>query len=143
MTDSTSELETLREELEHFRAEKEKIRDVIGQIGGRVSRKREHVINIAFLGLVLLMFVVEVADHMAGWHVFPPALWISLAVLLVSIKIVWMIHRQAKIDHFQFWVLNSIDFQMNMMSRRLTALEEKVTRSAQGALKEPSATVRT
>ena len=125
MSESTSELETLQEELAHFRAEKEKIRDVIGQIGGQGSQRNEHVLNVVFLTLVLVLFAVEVIN-MAGWHLFPPAMLLSMAVLLVSVKIVWMIHRQAKVDHFQFWVLNSIDFQMNMISRRLTTLERKM-----------------
>ena len=142
MAESTTEFETLREELAHFRAEKEKIRDVIGQIGGQGSRKHEHVLNAVFLTLVLVLFAVEVIN-MAGWHLFPPAMLLSMAVLLVSVKIVWMIHRQAKVDHFQFWVLNSIDFQMNMMSRRLTSLEEKVTQTGQDTPGESAPTIRT
>ena len=35
------------------------------------------------------------------------------------------------VDHFQFWILNSIEFQMNMISRRLTALEKAVSGSEQ------------
>jgi hypothetical protein len=49
----------------------------------------------------------------------------ELVLLLVSLKIIWMIHRQTKVDHFQFWVLNSIEFQINMMSKRLRELEER------------------
>jgi len=49
----------------------------------------------------------------------------ELALLLVSLKIIWMIHRQSKVDHFQFWVLNSIEFQINIMSKRLKDLEEQ------------------
>ena len=132
MAESATELETLREELEHFRAEKEKIRDVIGQIGGQGSQKHERVLNIVFLSIVIVLFAVEVIDHMAGWHFLPPALLLSVAVLMVSVKIIWMIHQKAKIDHFQFWILNSIDFQMNMISRRLTALEKKMDQAESG-----------
>ena len=40
-------------------------------------------------------------------------------------------HWGRMVDHFQFWILNSIEFQMNMISRRLTALEKAVSGSEQ------------
>ena len=51
--------------------------------------------------------------------ILPPVLALSLGVFLVSIKIVWMIHRQSKIDHFQFWILNSIEYRLTDMSARV------------------------
>ena len=56
----------------------------------------------------------------------PPMLLMEIAVLLVSVKIIWMIYTQTKVDHFQFWVLNSIEFQMNMITRRITAMEKSL-----------------
>ena len=40
----------------------------------------------------------------------PPALLFSieLGALLVSVKLVWMIHNQARVEHSQFWILNSL-----------------------------------
>jgi len=140
-----AELEVLRNELEQFRQEKERIRDVIGQIGGQIDRSKERLINIVFLALVGALFVLDVIVHMAGWSIpgLSPAFLLSVAVLLVSAKIIWMIHRQAKIDHFQFWILNSIDFQINMISRRLGALETKVDDAAQSPTGERAPAVRT
>ena len=61
----------------------------------------------------------------------------STALLLVSLKIIWMIHRQSRIDHFQFWILNSIDFQINSIAKRLGALESRAredrSRTPEGA----------
>jgi len=127
---TTDELETLREELDHYRKEKERIRDVIGQIGGHVNKRRDRLVNVVFLMLVLGFFFFDLVRHMAGWHIpyLPPSLLLEVAVLLVSVKIIWMIHRQAKVDHFQFWILNSIEFQMNMISRRLATLERSVAK---------------
>jgi hypothetical protein len=127
---AADELETLREELDHYRKEKERIRDVIGQIGGHVNKKRDRLVNVVFLLLVLGFFLFDLVRHMASWHIpyLPPSLLLEVAVLLVSVKIIWMIHRQAKVDHFQFWILNSIEFQMNMISRRLATLERSVTK---------------
>jgi len=43
----------------------------------------------------------------------------------VSIKIIWMIHQQQKIDHFQFWILNSIEFRLNEIVRRTRIIESQ------------------
>ena len=122
------EIEALRTELKQYRAEKEKIRDVIGQISGVSTKKRDTTINVVFLAVVVGFFVFDVVRHALGLNLpfLPPALLLEVAVLLVSIKIIWMIYRQGRVDHFQFWILNSIEFQMNMISRRLTNLEKAV-----------------
>ena len=135
----------LREELAFFRMEKEKIRDVIGQIGGHVNRKHERTVNISFIGLVVMFFIFDVVQHIAGWDIpgLPPSFLLSLAVLLVSAKIIWMIHRQSKVDHFQFWILNSIEFQMNMISRRLASLEKSVAVAVEHKGDKPDPAVRT
>ena len=134
MPDEMDEVEALREELEHYRREKERIRDVIGEIGGASNKRRDRLINVVFLVLVVGFFGFDVLRHALGWNIsyLPPSLLLEVAVLLVSVKIIWMIHRQAKVDHFQFWILNSIEFQMNMISRRLTTLEKPSADRAEG-----------
>jgi hypothetical protein len=124
------EAEILRQELEHYRTEKDRIRKVIGQIGGATSKRQDRVINIIFLVVVLSLFVFDIIRELTGFTLptIPRFMSMELALLLVSLKIIWMIHRQSKVDHFQFWVLNSIEFQINMMSKRLKDLEER-TRS--------------
>ena len=56
----------------------------------------------------------------------PTIVSIELAVFLVSLKIIWMIHRQTKVEHFQFWILNAIEFQINLLSKRLKEIETKL-----------------
>jgi len=121
------EAEILRQELDHYRSEKDRIRKVIGQIGGATSKRQDRVINIIFLAVVLGLFTLDILREVTGFALptIPRFLSIELALLLVSLKIIWMIHRQSKVDHFQFWVLNSIEFQINMMSKRLKDLEER------------------
>ncbi len=122
-----NEADILRQELEHYRSEKERIRKVIGQIGGATSKRQDRLINIVFLVVVLGLFVFDILREITGFALpsIPRFLSMELALLLVSLKIIWMIHRQSKVDHFQFWVLNSIEFQINMMSKRLKELEER------------------
>jgi hypothetical protein len=121
------EAEILRQELEHYRTEKDRIRKVIGQIGGATSKRQDRVINIIFLVVVVGLFIFDIIRELTGFALptIPRFLSMELALLLVSLKIIWMIHRQTKVDHFQFWVLNSIEFQINMMSKRLKDLEER------------------
>jgi hypothetical protein len=129
MTDvMIDEMEALKAELAHYKSEKEKIRDIVGQIGGKTGHARLRIINVAFLVVVLAAFVFDVVRSIAAWHTpyLPPHLLLEIAVLLVSLKIIWMIHTQSKVDHFQFWILHSIEFQMNMLSRRVADLAKTV-----------------
>ena len=113
----------LQEELEQFRKEKEEVRAIIGQIGGVESAKRHHAINIGFLVIVLALFALDVG-HVLGFHVpLPPMFSLALGVFLVSIKIVWMVHTQTKVGHFQFWVLSSIEYRVNDVANRLREIE--------------------
>jgi len=117
---------SLLEELEQFRAEKEKIRMLVGQIGGKGGQKLDKIINISFIILICLLFSVDILRHIIGINVpLPPIFSIELGVLLVSIKIIWMIHRQAKIEHFQFWILNSIEFRLNSLSKQIKEINKK------------------
>ncbi len=132
------ETESLRAELEHYKTEREKIRNIVGQIGGRTGRRVNTVITAVFLGLVLAAFGFDVLRHTMGWEIpyLPSTLLLEIAILLVSLKIIWMIHAQTKVDHFQFWILNSIEFRMNMVSRRITELDETI-RARMGLLAGP------
>jgi hypothetical protein len=122
-----NEADILRQELDHYRSENDRIRKVIVQIGGTTSKRQDRLINIVFLVVVLGLFVFDILRELTGFTLptIPRFLSMELALLLVSLKIIWMIHRQSKVDHFQFWVLNSIEFQINMMSKRLKELEER------------------
>jgi hypothetical protein len=39
---------------------------------------------------------------------------------------VWMISKQTKVEHFQFWILNSIEFQINLMSKKIRDIEDRL-----------------
>jgi hypothetical protein len=128
----------LVEELHQFQAEKEKIRAVVGEIGGKGSTRAETIVNVIFVFAVLGLFVFDVVRHVyhVAGDVLPPLLSLSLGVFLVSIKIVWMIHRQSKIDHFQFWILNSIEYRLNDVSARVRDITKALAPKTAG--KEPA-----
>jgi len=129
-----NETDILKEELLHYKKEKEKIRKIIGQIGGSTSKKHDRRMNIIFLVIVISLFVFDVLRELLHLQMsgYSSNLAIELALLLVSVKIIWMINRQSKIDHFQFWVLNSIEFQINNIAKRMRDLEQIFISPEQG-----------
>ena len=135
MTDQ--ETASLRKELEQFQKEKEKIRNLVGQIGGAASDKRDKAINIFFIILLISLLSTDLIGHIFDIEMpIPPILSLELGILLVSIKIIWMIHKQAKIEHFQFWILNSIEFRLNEVSKKLKRIEENMKESAADKLNQ-------
>lgn len=55
----TEDEKQLKKELEQYKAEKEKIRQVLGSIGGRKSVKRDRIINYIFATVVITLFGVS------------------------------------------------------------------------------------
>ncbi len=118
---------SLIEELEQFRAEKEKIRILVGQIGGKGGEKIDKIINISFVVFIVILFSFDILRHFMGINIpLPPIFSLEVGVLMVSIKIIWMIHRQTKVEHFQFWILNSIEFRLNSLSKQIKKLNKKL-----------------
>ncbi len=114
--------EELIAELEEFEREREQLKVVLGRIGGSKFSKKELWINLLFLVLVLTLFILEITTHF-----LPPAVSLEIGILLVSVKIIIMIHTQQKVNHFQFWILNSIEFRMNDMSKRIRSIEKQTS----------------
>jgi len=113
--------EDLLQEIEEFEREREQLKEVLGRIGGRSFSKRDNRINIAFLLIILILFVLEITTHY-----LPRLISLEIGVLLVSIKIVFMIHSQQKVNHFEFWILNSIEYRMNEMSKMLRRMPRQL-----------------
>ena len=113
--------EDLRSEIEEFNREKESIKALIGQVGGKAYSKRDNVINLVFLSVIIVLFTLEITTKF-----LPAYISLEISVLLVSIKIVWMIHSQHKYNHFVFWILNTLEFRMNDMAKRVRSIESSV-----------------
>jgi hypothetical protein len=127
------EVDALRAELEHFRRERERIRELLGCVGGKTGTTGDAVVNVAFVGGMVFVFGLWLLRYLT--HVpldLPPMLSLELGVLLVSLKIVWMIHRQTKVEHFQFWILSSIEFRLNSIAKQLAGMDERSRRSSGG-----------
>lgn len=117
----------LKAELDNFKREKEKIRQLMGQIGGKEQVERDKWINIAFIVAISLLAINDLSHHLWGLHVpVDTEFSLVIAILLVSMKIIWMMHKSTKVEHFQFWILNSIEFRLNDVAKQLRNLEKTV-----------------
>ncbi len=111
------EIYDLKQELEHFEQEKERIRTIIGKIGG-VPKFRTKLMNIIFIIVLVVSAAVSVCCG-EKWRL----LMIELAALTLSIKIIYLIHCMMRVNHFQFWILSAIEWRVNEMMKHLR--EEK------------------
>ena len=93
-----NEINDLKVELENFEQEKERVRAIIGKIGG-VPEFRTKVINIVFF------IVLVVAGAISIFKEDLRLLMVELTTIMLSVKIMYMIHIQAKVNHFKFRVI--------------------------------------
>ncbi|MDA3839093.1 MAG: hypothetical protein PF574_08960 [Candidatus Delongbacteria bacterium] len=124
---SEKEIKALQDELEQYKKEKDKIKSIIGSIGGKSLGKYDKIFNIGFVAFLVLFFVLDILRHFFHVETFlPPLFSLEIGLLLVSIKIIWMINKQTKVEHFQFWILNSIEFRVNDISKKLKKIEKHI-----------------
>lgn len=100
-------------EIEQFKREKERIRAIIGRIGG-IPTFREKLLNAFFATAILACFVVSLLTH--GRLTLS---MIEVGIILISIKIMWLLHTYARQMHFMFWVLSGIEWRLNEMVEQI------------------------
>jgi len=111
----------LAHELEEFKKEKEKMKKILGNLGGAVITRKEKLINLSFLVVVLVFFTLEITTHF-----LPPFVSLEIGLLFLSVKIIWMMNNAHKVSHFQFWILNSIEYKVNQIDKKVRELEKKI-----------------
>lgn len=111
------EIEDLKEELEKFKEEKERVRMIVGKIGG-VPAFQTKLINIAFAVSIVLFLAISA--------IFPKhhPLMLELTIVALSIKIIFLIHLQSKVNHFQLWVMSAIEWRMNEMMKIVKKIQK-------------------
>ena len=106
------ELDDLRRELEHFQQEKERVRNIIGRIGG-VPKFQTRFINALFVLAIGVPVVVSI------FRAELRLLMVEFATIALSLKIIYLIHCQMRVNHFQFWILSSLEWRLNEVMRTL------------------------
>jgi len=111
-------------ELEHAEDEvfedlhDQRLRKVIGSFGGKPTKK-DKLMNIFFLACVIVAFFIEILWHgtLAGRFA------LDIAILMISLKLIYLMHSQARINHYQFWILTAIEMKTTMMMEQLQKIE--------------------
>lgn len=112
----------LKEELNEFQKEKERIRNIVGQIGG-TNNSQHKVVNGIFLILIVILLVLGVVLQKISLF-----LTIEVAILLGIFKIIWMFYEAQRANHFQFWIMNSLEYRINEVDRRLKKIDKMLSK---------------
>jgi len=115
-----AELDDLKRELENFEKEKERVRAIIGQIGG-VPKSRTRLVNALFIIILVVSVVISILAA-EKWRL----LMIELATVTLSVKIIYLMHAQMRVAHFEFWILSSLEWRVNEIMKQLRQLKKQV-----------------
>ncbi len=113
------EIDDLRQEMEHFQQEKERVRAIIGKVGG-VPNFRTKLVNAIFI----VVIAVSIVGSVVGGETLR-LLMIELATVTLSIKIIYLIHCQMRINHFKFWILSAIEWRLVEMMKQMKESQNK------------------
>ena len=114
------EIEDLKRELEHYEKEKERLRKIIGQVGG-VPKFNTKLINVLFIIVIVISLVVSAIGG-EQWRL----VMIEAATVALALKILYMMHCMMKVNHFKFWMLSSIEWRLNDIIKRLRKIENGI-----------------
>ncbi|MHC4395102.1 MAG: hypothetical protein ACYS1A_05555 [Planctomycetota bacterium] len=112
------EIDDLKQELEHFQQEKDRVRAIIGKIGG-VPTFHTKLINAIFIIVITASVTISIV---CGEKL--RLLMIELATVTLSIKIIYLIHCQMRINHFKFWILSSIEWRLTEMRKEIKQMKK-------------------
>jgi len=118
--------EQLKQELHDFQKEKDRIRNIVGQVGGSGGTTHNNIINtvlLCIIGVLLLLggLLQKIELQLA----------LEVAILVGILKLLWMFYEAQKANHFQFWILNSLEFRINEIHRRVRKMEKKLNEAEQ------------
>jgi len=112
------EISDLKQALESFEKEKERVRAILGKIGG-VPTFNDKLVNIVFGVIIVVAAVISVIGG-DKWRL----LMVELTTVMLSVKIIYLIHCQMRVNHFKFWILSAIEWRINEMMVRIKQLEK-------------------
>ena len=112
------EMEDLKKELEHFQHEKERVRNIIGKIGG-VPTFNVKLFNTVFIAVLIITLVISAFGGRET-----RLLMIEIATAALAVKILYLMHFQAKVNHFQLWILSGIEWRINEIIKKLRNIQK-------------------
>lgn len=115
------ELEDLRKELENFQQEKERVRKIVGKIGG-VPQFNTKAFNIIFIVILLVTLGISVFSENERVR----KLMMDLGLAALSAKILYMMYCQNRVNHFQLWMMSSLEWRINEMMKLIRKVQKKI-----------------
>ncbi len=112
------EVNDLKNMLENFEKEKERVRAIIGKIGG-VPSFNTKLINVVFVVIIVVAGAISIFSG-EGMKL----LMIELTTVMLSVKIIYMIHVQMRVNHFKFWILSAIEWRISEMMNEIKKTNE-------------------
>lgn len=110
--------EYLIQKLDEFKKEKERIRNIVIEIVKKNNRQQKMVslIFIILIGTLLILGIV----------LQKITLFFTLEIIgiLGIFKLIWIFYELQRASHFQFWILNSLEFRMNEIDRKVKKIEK-------------------
>ena len=55
-----------------------------------------------------------------------PSMAVQVAILFGVLKLIWMFYESQRASHFQFWILNSLEFRINEMYKKTQSIEKEL-----------------
>lgn len=114
--------EQLKEEIQEFQKDKERVRSIVSEIDGG-SRREAKIVNILLTIIIATLFVLGVV-----FKRITPSLAVQVAILFSVLKLIWMFYDFQKVNHFQFWILNSLEFRINEIHKKVRKIEKELER---------------
>lgn len=130
-TDPSKPLDELeRAELEAFKREKERIRRIVGDVGGRETPLKMWFDRIMLTLIIGTLGAAPFLPHQLEL----PAIEVGLGLL--SLKIFFILQNQQRLSHFQFWMLSSLEWRLNDISKRVIRMDKELKQMFDDQIKE-------
>ena len=94
---------------EELEKEARDIAPAVASWGGKLTLKRK-IITGLFFGAIIACFTIGIFTT----GVFAKSS-LEIGLLLLSIKIGYFIYNEARINHYEFWILRSIESRLNAL----------------------------
>ncbi len=114
-----AELDDLMQEVEDYKKEKERVREIVGKIGG-VPTSKTRWLNIIFVVFVAADLAVSL---LSGGKL--RLAMIEIAILAISLKLIYLIYKQSRVNHLQTWILSSLEWRINEIMAGIRDLQKK------------------
>lgn len=121
--DLHEELSRLKDDVARYQKEKERVRKVIGNIGGATDKKKGNpkVLNFLFMAVVAIEIIAAFFIS-SKYSLFI----VELAIGFISLKLAHLLHQIRKINHFELWIMSSLEWRFNEMMKEVKKISKKL-----------------